>query len=418
MLRCDGGVEMYIRRELEATVDVMLGQGKVVLVTGARQVGKTTMLQEHLADSFSYVSLEDPEAYLLAQSDTSLFFDAHALPLIIDEVQRVPGLFSAVKAVVDRSSKRGQIILTGSQTYHLMKGVSESLAGRIRILEMSGLSLREVTGSADSPHRYVPRFLPMGTSGSDANRPVQPNELWERIHRGSMPALQDPSILWEPFYADYMRSYIERDVRDLLAVKDEAKFYRFVVACAARSGQLFNATDVGEVAGVDGKTAQSWASVLQASGLVRMLQPFWPNMEKRLSKMPKLYFMDTGLVCYLTRWTTADQLRVGAAAGHVFETFVVSEVLKSHLNAGGEARDVCFYRDVRKREIDIVIQDGRTLHPVEVKAGALIKPDAVKNFACLEGFEGYEVGFGHVICQTREPYLLAKNVQAVPVWEI
>lgn len=215
-----------------------------------------------------------------------------------------------------------------------------------------------------------------------------------------------------------MRSYIERDVRDLLAVKDEAKFYRFVVACAARSGQLFNATAVGEVAGIDGKTALSWLSVLQASGLVRMLQPFWPNMEKRLTKMPKLYFMDTGLVCYLTRWTTADQLRVGAAAGHVFETFVVSEVLKSHLNAGGEARDVCFYRDARKHEIDLVIQDGRTLHPVEVKAGALVKTDAVKNFEYLDGFEGYTVGFGHVICQTSAPYMLAKNVQAVPVWAI
>lgn len=409
---------MYIRRELEATLDVMLGQGKVVLVTGARQVGKTTMLQEHLSGAFSYVSLEDPEACLLAQSDSMLFFDAHSLPLIIDEVQRVPSLFSTVKAVVDRSSKRGQVILTGSQTYHLMKGVSESLAGRIRILEMSGLSLRELMGRADAPHRYVPSLLPAGKGGADSKPPMDQGELWRRIHRGSMPALQDPSILWEPFYADYMRSYIERDVRDLLAVKDEAKFYRFVVACAARSGQLFNATAVGEVAGIDGKTALSWLSVLQASGLVRMLQPFWPNMEKRLTKMPKLYFMDTGLVCYLTRWTTADQLRVGAAAGHVFETFVVSEVLKSHLNAGGEARDVCFYRDARKHEIDLVIQDGRTLHPVEVKAGALVKTDAVKNFEYLDGFEGYTVGFGHVICQTSAPYMLAKNVQAVPVWAI
>ena len=409
---------MYIHRELEATVDVMLGQGKVVLVTGARQVGKTTMLQEHLSGSFSYVSLENPEDYLLAQSDAMLFFDEHSLPLIIDEVQRVPGLFSAVKAVVDKSSQRGRIILTGSQTYHLMKGVSESLAGRIRILEMSGLSLREIVGRADSPHRYVPRLLDRGQSGSVSEPPLTSLELWERIHRGSMPALQDPAILWEPYYADYMRSYIERDVRDLLAVKDEAKFYRFVVACAARSGQLFNASGVGEVVGIDGKTALSWLSVLQASGLVRMLEPFWPNMEKRLSKMPKLYFMDTGLVCYLTRWTTAEQLRVGAAAGHVFETFVVSEVLKSHLNAGGDVRDVCFYRDARKREIDIVIQDGRTLHPVEVKAGALVKPDAVRNFSCLDGFEGYDVGFGHVICQTREPYLLSKGVQAVPVWAI
>lgn len=411
---------MYIRRELESTVDLMLGQGKVVLVTGARQVGKTTMLQEHLAGPFSYVSLDDPEAYLLAQSDAVLFFDTYTLPLIIDEVQRAPGLFSVVKAVVDKSSKRGQVVLTGSQTYHLMKGVSESLAGRIRILEMSGLSLREIAGHGDLPHRYIPSKLPMADQrGGDAAEPSSTSvDVWEIIHRGSMPALQDPEMLWEPFYADYMRSYIERDVRDLLAVKDEAKFYRFVVACAARSGQLFNASAIAEVVGVDAKTAAAWLSVLRASGLVRVLEPFWTNMEKRVSKMSKIFFMDTGLLCYLTRWTTADQLRVGAAAGHVFETFVVSEVIKSHLNAGGEMRDLCFYRDARKHEIDLVVQDGRTLHPVEVKTGALIKPDAIKSFRYLEGFEGYEVGFGHVICQTKKPYMLADGVQVVSVWDI
>lgn len=350
----------------------------------------------------------------------------HTLPLIIDEVQRVPDLFPTIKFVVDKTAKRGQIVLTGSQAYHLMKGVSESLAGRIRILELSGLSLRELTGHVDAPQPYLPARLAMesgveavpGMPGEDTAAAMSASDLWGVIHRGSMPALQDPEVLWEPFYADYLRSYIERDVRDLLTVRNEAQFYRFVVACAARSGQLFNASDVADVVGVDRKTASSWLSVLQASGLVRMLEPFWPNAEKRLTKMPKLYFMDTGLVCYLTRWMTPDQLRVGAAAGHVFETFVVSEVLKSYVNAGRDTRDVTFYRDSRKREIDLVVQDGHTLHPVEIKSGALVRHDAVKIFACLEGLAGYEVGFGHVICLAERPHMLTPNVQAVPVWGI
>jgi len=405
---------MYITREIETTLDAMLKQGKVVLVTGARQVGKTTMLRHHLGNAYAYVTMEDPMAYAQAKGDSVLFFDMRTLPLIIDEVQRVPELFSAVKWVVDQSSEKGRIVLTGSQTYHLMKGVSESLAGRIRILEMSGLSLRELAGSLRVRQRYVPRRL----TPDDLPGGLVGLTLWEHIHRGSMPELQDPSIEWDAFYADYVRSYLERDVRDLINVRDQAKFYSFMVACAARSGQLFNASDIGNAIDVDHKTVKSWLSVLQASGIVQVLEPFWPNVEKRLSKTPKVYFMDTGLVCHLTRWTTAEQLRNGAVAGHVFETFVVSEVLKSHLNAGASLRDVWFYRDSSKREIDLVIQDGRTLHPVEIKTNALVGKDAIKHFACLDGFGDYEVGFGHVICQATEPYLIVPSVQAVPVGAI
>ena len=201
-------------------------------------------------------------------------------------------------------------------------------------------------------------------------------------------------------------------------MKDEAKFYSFMVACAARSGQLFNATDIGNAIDVDHKTVKAWLSVLQASNIVRVIQPFWSNVDKRLTKTPKIFFMDTGLVCHLTRWTTPDQLRNGAVAGHVFETFVVSEVLKSYMNAGANLRDVWFYRDAKKREIDLVIQEGHVLHPVEVKTAATVGGDAVKNFSCLEGLSDYEVGFGHVVCQTDEPYFVTRDVQAVPVWEI
>ncbi|QWT17549.1 ATP-binding protein [Collinsella sp. zg1085] len=402
---------MYIRREIELTIDSMLTQGKVVLVTGARQVGKTTVLKKHLGNSFNYVSMENPRDYLLAKQDALLFFDSHDLPLIIDEIQRVPELFSPVKWIVDQSSQKGRIVLTGSQTYHLMKGVSESLAGRIRIIEMPSLSLRELIEMADSPHSYVPTRI-------TKPKHVKDLDIWSIIHRGSMPELQDNSIDWNLFYSDYVAAYLERDVRDLINVQDETKFYSFMIACAARSGQLFNATDIGNAIDVDHKTVKAWLSVLQASNIVRIIQPFWPNVDKRLTKTPKIFFMDTGLVCHLTRWTTPDQLRNGAVAGHVFETFVVSEVLKSFMNAGANLRDVWFYRDAKKREIDLVIQEGHVLHPVEIKTAATITSDAVKNFSCLENLSGYEIGFGHVICQTTEPYSVTREVQAVPVWEI
>ncbi|WP_277063168.1 ATP-binding protein [Schaalia cardiffensis] len=402
---------MYIRREIESTIDAMLTQGKVVLITGARQVGKTTVLKEHLGGSFSYVSMENPRDYLLAKQDAVLFFDSHELPLIVDEVQRVPELFSPVKWIVDQSDQKGRIVLTGSQTYHLMKGVSESLAGRMRIIEMPPLSLRELISSASSPHPYVPARItePKHVKGLD---------IWSVIHRGSMPELQDSSVDWDSFYSDYVSAYLERDVRDLINVRDEAKFYSFMVACAARSGQLLNATDIGNAIDVDHKTVKAWLSVLQASNIVRVIQPFWPNVDKRLSKTSKIFFMDTGLVCHLTRWTTPEQLRNGAVAGHVFETFVVSEVLKSYMNAGANLRDVWFYRDAKKREIDLVIQDGHVLHPVEVKMAATVGSDAVKNFGCLDRLSDYELGFGHVVCQTDEPYLVTRDVQAVPVWEL
>lgn len=407
---------MYLPREAEPTVDALLAQGKVVLVTGARQVGKTTMLREHLGDRFDYVTLDDPVVLAQAEDDIDLFLAAHPRPLIIDEIQRASELFLPIKLVVDRTSEKGQFILTGSQTYHLMKGVSESLAGRVRILELPSLSLRELLGHAKNPHSYVPRALTSETGQSpEAHAPHLQEDLWRIIHRGSMPELLDPAIDWDTYYRDYVRTYLERDLRDLIHVRDERRFYSFMVACAARTAQLFNASSIADTVGVDSKTIASWLSVLQASGIVRLIEPFWPNMEKRLSKMPKLHFMDVGLACYLTRWTTPEQLRDGAFAGQAFESFVASEVLKSYLNAGCDLRDVCFYRDARKREIDLVIQEGRVLHPVEVKLAGRVRKDATKHFDLLGEFPGYELGHGHIVCQTAEPYALNSRADAVPV---
>ncbi len=404
---------MYRRREAEATLLSLMGQFKVVLVTGARQVGKTTMLQHVLPEDFRYVTLDDPRAGVLAREDPVLFFDANRLPVAVDEVQRVPELFQQVKFLVDQSPEVGRVVLTGSQTFQLMQGVSESLAGRVAILEMTGMSLRELTGCGGRGP-YVP------SEAGDDGRCESPEglDLWATIHRGSMPRLMDPSVSWDAFYTGYVRTYLERDVRDLITVKDEASFYHFLVACAARTGRLVNHSDLARDTGVDTKTAQSWLSVLQASGVVRLLRPFWSNATKRLTKTPKLYFTDTGLACHLLGWSSPETLRRGAMAGHVFETFVVGEVIKSYLNAGGDARNVHFYRDARQREIDLIIQEGRVLHPVEIKTSATVTREAVAGFSVLNDVGDYDVGAGAVICQTREPYPVTDTVKAIPVWSI
>jgi len=404
---------MYRRREAEATLLSLMGQFKVVLVTGARQVGKTTMLQHVLPENFRYVTLDDPRAGVLAREDPVLFFDANRLPVAVDEVQRVPELFQQVKFLVDQSPEVGRVVLTGSQTFQLMQGVSESLAGRVAILEMTGMSLRELTGCGGRGP-YVPSEV-----GDDGRCESPENlDLWATIHRGSMPRLMDSSVSWDAFYTGYVRTYLERDVRDLITVKDEASFYHFLVACAARTGRLVNHSALARDAGVDTKTAQSWLSVLQASGVVRLLRPFWSNATKRLTKAPKLYFTDTGLACHLLGWSSPETLRRGAMAGHVFETFVVGEVVKSYLNAGGDARNVHFYRDARQREIDLIIQEGRVLHPVEIKTSATVTREAAAGFSVLADVGDYDVGAGAIICQTWEPYPVTATVKAVPVWSI
>ena len=403
---------MYITREIEAKLGSYLRQFKVVLVTGPRQAGKTTLLRHCLADSYEYVTLDDLNALDLAIEDPKAFLDAARLPIIVDEVQQAPDLFRQVKLVVDNSEACGTVVLTGSQTYELMQGVSESLAGRIGILELPTLSLREIMGRGGGGF-YVPHQV----RGSDV--PAKPDvDVWEHIQRGSMPRLRDASVDWYDFYASYVKSYLERDVRQLINLRNERTFYGFMIACAARTGQLLNLSDIANTVDIDVKTAQGWLSILQASGIVYVMQPFWANSGKRLAKTPKLYFMDTGLACYLTAWGAPEQLRLGAVSGHMFETFVVSEVLKSYMNAGRDTRCMSFYRDSAKHEIDLVIQEGRTLHPVEIKTGVQVRSDALRHFSCLQGLGDFEVGFGHVICQTPEPYLITRDVQAIPVWAI
>ena len=404
---------MYIEREIQATLQRFMKQFKVVLVTGARQTGKTTLLKHVLGNEFNYVTLDDFNELNNALNSPSTFITDSTLPIFVDEVQLAPSLFRQIKLVVDKSELKGMVILTGSQSFSLMQGVSESLAGRVGILELSSLSLREIVGSS-TKEAFVPKVNNKNqTENNNGNF-----DIWSHICRGSMPRLQDSQVERDVFYSSYVRTYLERDVRQLINLKDETKFYNFLVAMAARTGQLLNASDVADTVGASVKTVQDWISVLEASDIIHVLQPFWSNSDKRLTKSPKIYFLDTGLACYLTGWDTAKQLQRGAMNGHMFETFVVSEILKSHKNAGKDLRNIFFYRDKDKREIDLVVKRGHYLHPVEIKVSGNVGSDAVKNFDLLGKFSDYEVGFGTVVCQTGSPYYINENVQAISVFDI
>lgn len=403
---------MYITREIEKIFNSYLKQFKVVLVTGPRQVGKTTMLEHVLPSKYKRVSLHDLDLLERIKEDSALFFNDNKPPLVIDEIQYAPELFLRIKQVADSSTEKGTIVITGSQTFQLMKGVSDSLAGRVGILDMNSFSIREITNNL----KHLP-YIPSPIKDGNSNNKIKIN-LWEHIHRGSMPELSNKEIKSEAYYRSYIRTYIERDVRELASIRNERSFYRFMVACAARTGQLINYSEIAQTVGVDTGTVRGWMSILEASGIIHIMQPFYINTTKRLTKSPKLYFMDTGLVCYLAAWNSPENLKRGAQAGHIFETFVVSEILKSFINNGKDTRAISFYRDGHKKEIDILIQDGDVLHPVEIKMSSNPTLEAVKNFEILENYKDYKTGFGSVICQTQNPFYISPSVQAISVFDI
>lgn len=387
---------MYIKRHLYKAlvkVEKMFG---AVLVTGSRQVGKTTFLQAAKPD-LPYITLDDPILLASATSEPGTFFKATPPPVAVDEIQYAPQLFPQIKMLLDSQRKKGQFFLSGSQQHHMMKNVGESLAGRIGILNLLGLSLRELHGvDFDRP------FLPNDDYYETRKKQVTPLEyktVWDIIHRGSMPAMSAGEDMdWQLFYAAYTRTYLERDVRDLAQVGDEVKFLNFMTAIAAMTGQLLNQASVARDVGVSQPTVERWLSILRASNLVYLLQPFHNNITKRAVKTPKLYFLDTGLAAYLTRWNTPEVLQNGAMAGAFFETFVVAEILKSYTNAGILEPPLFFYRDKEQNEIDLLVQHDQALHPLEIKKSADPKADDIKAFAVLEKISGVKRGKGGLVC--------------------
>ena len=328
----------YIQRSIETRLLQAMKAYKAVLVTGPRQAGKSTLLKQ-LFPARKYVSLDDPFLEEQANQNGSTFMMLNQPPITIDEAQRAPMLFRYIKMRCDESEEKGLFCLSGSQQFRLMKNVSETLAGRVSILELPGLSLRELQGDP-----FALPFLPTMEYLLERQKTVKaPKNLWQIIHRGSYPALQDPELEWAAFYADYVRTYIERDVRELSAVHDLVAFRRFMVAAAARTGSVLNCSNIASEVGKDLATIKNWLSILEASGIIYLLEPYASTALKRAIRAPKLYFRDTGLVCYLTRWLTDETLAYGAMNVPIFETFVISEIVKSFSNGGLDYRYFASY---------------------------------------------------------------------------
>ncbi len=387
---------MYIKRHAEKTVQELSRMFGAVLVAGPRQVGKTTML-EQLTGSIGYVTLDDPIIRTSAEEESGTFFKDNPPPVFVDEIQKAPALFNQIKLYLDRDRKKGQFFMCGSQQFKMMKGVSESLAGRIGLVTLLGFSLREAYGiECDTPFLPTEEYF-AERKGQLAN--ITYDDVWNRIHRGSMPELHDnPDFNWQMFYGAYVRTYIDRDVRELSEIGDTVKFTKFMVAVAASTGQLLNLTSLARDVGISQPTAERWLSILVASNIVYLLQPYSNNITKRAIKTPKLYFLDTGLAAYLTKWNTPDVLKNGAMAGAFFESFVVSEIIKSYYNKGILEPPIYFYRDKDMNEIDLLIEENGTLYPIEMKKHADPQKRDVQACAVLDRLPGIQRGPGGVVC--------------------
>ena len=402
---------MYIQRTIETAIKRMNTSFPVVMITGARQVGKTTVFKCCERER-SYVSLDTLENRKTARENPALFLQRFKTPLLIDEIQYAPELLPYIKEIVDEKKEKGLFWITGSQQFHLMKGVCESLAGRVGILNLEGLSLPEINGQP-----FYDKFLPTPQwidKRSETAKPLTLTELYQIIWRGSYPALNnDENMDWEDFYGSYVRTYIERDIRDLADIGDEMQFLKLLTALAARSGQLLNFSDVARDIEKPVSTVQRWVSLLQTSGLVYLLYPFSKNISNRMTKMPKIYFMDTGLVCYLTKWNTPETLEAGAKSGEILETFVVAEILKSYLH-NGRTPNISFYRDKDKKEINVILEENGTVYPVEIKKKTNPDKCDIKNFDILKK-AGLKTKNGAVVCLAQTHLPITSEVNSIPV---
>ena len=386
----------------------------VVLVTGPRQVGKTTLLEICAEKNRNYVNLDDYEQRTLAQSDPALFLQHHQPPLIIDEIQYAPELFNAIKISVDKAKTNGLYWLTGSQKFQLMHGITESLAGRVAIIELQGFAMAEIDKRASSLLPFLPTADWIKQAQNRKPETLFVNELYQRIWRGAYPrVINEKDISSDLFYNSYLQTYIQRDVRDLTRVTDEKAFRDFIRAVAARTSQLLNYADLARDVGIDQKTAKAWLSVVETSGLIYLLQPYHNNVTNRLVKTPKLYFLDTGLCRYLTQWSTPETLESGAFSGAILETFIISELLKSYWY-NGLTPYFYFYRDKDKKEIDLLIEQNNQLYPIEIKKTASPGRGAIKNFNVLKKL-GKAIGPGAVLCLKEFDIPLSSEVSAVPV---
>ena len=405
--------DMYVRRTLEPFLKKANKQVAVILVTGARQVGKTTLLRHLAGSKRTYVTLDDPLVLSLAKEDPALFFQRYEPPLLIDEIQYAPELLPYIKMMVDREGMPGGFWLTGSQQFHLMKDVSESLAGRVGIVRLLGMSRRELNNQGPAAEPFHPKRI-KNTKRKEERPFLSLSDLYELIWRGSFPGVSlHTDVDRDLFYGSYVQTYIQRDVHHLAKVGDEMAFLKFLRACAARTAQLVNMADLARDADIAPNTAKSWLSILRASGVIHLLEPYHTNVTKRLVKTPKLYMLDTGLCSYLTEWSNPKTLEAGAMSGAILETWIMAELLKGYWHNGQRA-PFYFYRDRDKKEVDLLIVQDGAIHPVEIKKTASPGKKDIKNFPVLEKLN-MPVADGGVICLAEEALPLAQGVWTIPV---
>lgn len=418
---------MYsIKRHIENVVERRSQNSKAILLTGPRQVGKST-LYKHLFSNVNQVTFDDDLLLAQAEEDMNLFLLNNPCPLMIDEVQKCPSIFNKLKIILDNTDKYGNFYLTGSQKLQLMEGVSESLAGRVSVVELEGLSLREIKGISFNRH-----FIPMEAYIREREKSLKEYRqgLWETIHRGSYPELYaNPEREWVDFYQSYVKTYLERDVNKLIKTKNHLTFVKFLTCVAARTGQVINYANISSEIGVSEITVKEWISILEKSGIIYILKPYTSSALNRAIRTPKLYFRDTGLCCYLTRWLTPDTLKNGAMAGAMFETFVINEILKSYSNEGLEYDFNVFYyngKDKKKKkengeeidvdgEIDLFLQEDGILYPIEIKMSATPKADMASEFDVLDGIPDKKRGMGAIICLYDKKLFLRENLIALPL---
>ena len=409
----------YIHRAFTETLKNRVQYSKCTLVIGARQVGKSTLIRHEFAD-YNRANFDDYLTRLQAKEEPKLFFLNNPSPLFIDEVQKEPAILEEIKRIVDESNDRGMFILSGSlsgsQKLTLMKGVSESLAGRVSVCELNGLSLREIHHVSFNRH-----FIPTDEYIKAREKQlVSYDQIWEIIHKGSYPELYDIPRDWQDFYASYLATYIERDIHELISA-DSITFTKFLTAVAARTGEILNYANIAGDVGVSEPTVKTWLSILERTGIVYLLQPYSASVLTRAIKAPKVYFKDTGLACYLSRWLSADALKNSAVAGNMFETFIVSEILKSYTNEGKDYRSQIFYyrgKDKKasiENEIDLIIEENGIIYPVEIKMTGNPKASMASANTVLDKIPDKKRGNGIILCLIDRKTYLRENLIALPI---
>ncbi len=411
----------YIKRAIENEYLKSANNSKSVAITGARQVGKTT-LTKSLFPNVPRINMKSDYLYNAALEDVSSFLKSYSRPLFIDEVQRAPFILNEIKVILDEVGGVKNYFFSGSQKWKLMKGLSDSLAGMVSILELNGLSMREI-----NEIDFNKPFLPTNDYINEREKYLKKYEnIWFYIHNGFYPELyENTNRDWKRFYADYVSTYIERDVYDIIAIKDANLFYKFLVSVAARTAQMLNYANIADDIGADVGTIKSWISILERTGIIYILQPYFNSHLSRAIKTPKVYFRDTGLAAYLTNWNTPEQLKDGAMNGAFFETYVVNEIIKSYSNCGEDySRFIYYYRgkdkikvngEAQEGEIDLIIEQDGTLYPIEIKKNTAVKAEMASIFTILDKDLDKKRGQGAIICNIDHKLYLRDNLIALPI---